>query len=306
MPSAGPGAARARRSPWSRPWRMYASRAVGLGASGCRARCRPPVPSGWSTSSPELARAWSAGQPLELRAVVAVEAHDLARGEHAPVVGLRVVAEPGRAAGTRARGCRARCRSRAARSSRRRRRRRRARSGGCRCPCGTRPPRGPRGRTRPSPASGSGPWRRAPSPGRSARPPGAAARGCERPARGPRARSSFRVSRSLAATSTCMPSRPVAVWARICVSPAALSRSALACASGRPALSSSTMPSIRSGSTPASAGRLLHVAAVARHPRRRGARSRPGSSRTRRGCARPPRATRTRAWRLGRTPTGRS
>ena len=230
---------------------MYASSASPRGAA-----CPPSVssadPSGWSTSSPESRTRLEPRQPVELRAIVAVEAHHLARGEHAPVVGLRVVAEPRRAAGTRARGCRARCRSRAARSSRRRRRRRRARSAGCRCPCGTRPPRGPRGRTRPSPASGSGPSRRAPWPGRSARPRFARCARMRAAWRGPRARPSFRVSRSLAATSTFIPSRPVAVWARICVSPAALSRSALACASGRPALSSSTMPSIRSGSTPAS------------------------------------------------------
>ena len=211
------------------------------------------------------------GEPLELRAVVAVEAHHLARGEHAPEVGLRVVAQPGeQPVGARV-ADRARCRSRAARSSRRRRRRRRAPAGGCRCPCGTRRPRGPRGRTRPSRASGSGRWRRAPSPGRSARPPGARLALMRSASRGPRARASLRVSRSLA------PPRPPScragsapVSARICVSPTAPSRSSLARASGRPALSSSTMPSIRSGSTPASSAACSMSSRKALHAARRG------------------------------------
>ena len=68
---------------------------------------------------------------------------------------------------------------------------------------------------------------------------------------GPRARPSLRIRRSLRSTSTSRPSRLVAVSARIWVSPTAPSRSSLARASGRPALSSRTIPSIRSGSTPA-------------------------------------------------------
>ena len=122
--------------------------------------------------------------------------------------------------------------------------------------------------------------------------------------RGPRAVASLLVSRSLARTSTCMSSRFAPVSARICVSPTAPSRSSLARASGRPALSSSTMPSIRSGSTPASsAARSMSSRKPPRgapwRPRR------PGSSRRPRGCARPRRASRTRPRARSRRRTGR-
>ena len=83
-----------------------------------------------------------------------------------------------------------------------------------------------------------------------------------------------RVRRSLAATSTRIPSRLVAVPARIWVSPTAPSRSSLARALGLPALSRNTIASSRSGSTPSPAARLdprppaLDAAGRGEHPAR--------------------------------------
>jgi hypothetical protein len=59
-----------------------------------------------------------------------------------------------------------------------------------------------------------------------------------------------RVSTRLRARSMCIPRSEVPVSARICVSPAASAGSVPAITSGRPALSTNTRPSSRSGSMP--------------------------------------------------------
>ena len=116
--------------------------------------------------------------------VAPVQPHDLGGREHPPVVGLRVVAEPGQlppGAGVRRRATsrrrpspsRGRPQRRRSRSARRQALRRRAAAPGrdCRSPCGRRPPPGRPARIAPGRTRGSAPCRRSRGPDRTARRP---------------------------------------------------------------------------------------------------------------------------------------
>ena len=137
------------------------ARAVGLSRSPADSKISVE-PGGWSTSSALGLRGVEAVEARQLGAVLAVQAHHLGRGEHAPEVGLRVVAEVGQQpVGLRvAVGRRVEVDLRVAHV--RPRRRRTARSAGSRSPCGTRRPRGPRAELAPSRSAGSA--RRRPAP----------------------------------------------------------------------------------------------------------------------------------------------